>query len=97
MQEQKRARISAVYNVFAYVMLIIFLIIYPRLNKVDSLHPGVGGNPGFSIYESELDGRMRLVFYPAIIGWILLGVWMMNIRIRLAKLQQKLATDSMIN
>ena len=91
-EEQKRARISAVYNVFAYVMLIVFLIVYPRLNKVDSLHPGIGGNPGFSIYESELDGKMRMVFYPAIIGWILLGVWMMSIRIRIENLKLKLDT-----
>jgi heme exporter protein C len=85
-EEQKRARISAVYNIFAYVMLIVFLMILPRLN--DSLHPGNGGNPGFNKYD--LDSTMRLVFYPAVAGWILLGIWMMNIKIRIEKLKRKI-------
>jgi heme exporter protein C len=84
-EEQKRARISAVYNIFAYVMLIVFLMILPRMN--DSLHPGNGGNPGFNKYD--LDSTMRMVFYPAVLGWILLGVWIMTIKIRIEKLKRK--------
>jgi heme exporter protein C len=79
---EKKARISAVYNVFAYVMLIVFLMILPRMT--DSLHPGNGGNPGFGGYD--LDNSMKLVFYPAIIGWTLFGCWMADLRIRTAKL-----------
>ena len=88
-EEQKRARISAVYNIFAYVMLIVFLMILPRLN--DSLHPGNGGNPGFNQYD--LDSTMRMVFYPAVIGWILLGVWMMTLKIRIEKIKRKTLTN----
>ena len=33
------------------------------------MHPGDDGNPAFNAYD--LDGRMRLVFYPAVIGWFL--------------------------
>lgn len=85
-EEQKRARIAAVYNIFAYVMLIVFLMILPRMS--DSLHPGNGGNPGFNKYD--LDKNMRLVFYPAVIGWILLSVWILTLRTRLQKLKRKL-------
>ena len=81
-EEHKRAKVSAIYNIFAYVLLIVFLLILPRMT--DSLHPGNGGNPGFGQYD--LDSNMRLVFYPAIIGWTLLGVWMMSIGVRLKKL-----------
>lgn len=84
-EEQQRAKVSAIYNIFAYSSLIPLLIILPRLT--DSLHPGSGGNPGFNIYD--LDGRMRAVFYPAIIGWTLLGIWMMQLRVRLKLLQHK--------
>lgn len=84
--EQKRARISAVYNIFAFVMLIVFIGILPRMT--DSLHPGNGGNPGFNNYD--LDNNMKMVFYPAVFGWILLGLWITNIRFRLSNLQQKL-------
>jgi heme exporter protein C len=82
--ENKKARLSAVYSIFAFVMMIVFIMILPRMQ--DSLHPGNGGNPGFSKYD--LDSKMRMVFYPAIIGWILLGVWIMNVRIRLALLEE---------
>jgi heme exporter protein C len=78
---QKRARIAAVYNIFCFVMLIVFIWIRPRLT--DSLHPGNGGNPGFG---KDADNNMRLIFYPAIIGWILMGAWLVDVRVRMAKL-----------
>lgn len=84
-EEQKRARISAVYNIFAYVMMLIFIIIIPKFTNVDSMHPGKGGNPGFNTYD--LDSNMRAVFYPAIIGWTLLGLWMMQLRVRIRRLK----------
>lgn len=84
--EQKRARISAVYSIFAFAMMVVFIIILPRMT--DSLHPGKGGNPGFSSYD--LDHRLRLVFYPAVIGWTLLGVWIMNLRIRLRNISNNI-------
>ena len=75
---QQRSRISAIYNIFAYAALIPLLFILPRLT--DSLHPGSGGNPGFNAYD--LDSRLRAVFYPAVIGWTLLGVWITSIGAR---------------
>jgi heme exporter protein C len=83
--DQKRGKVSAVYNIFAYVMMLVFILIYPRMS--DSLHPGNGGNPGFSQYD--LDNAMRLVFYPAVIGWTLWGVWMMTLRIRIQNIKLK--------
>jgi len=85
-EEQKRARIAAVYNIFAYVMLIVFLMILPRMS--DSLHPGNGGNPGFNKYD--LDSNMRMVFYPAVLGWILLAYWIFTLRVRIQKLKRKI-------
>jgi heme exporter protein C len=83
---EKRARISAVYNVFAFVLMVVFIGILPRLT--DSLHPGNGGNPAFSQYD--LDSNMRWVFYPAVIGWILFGVWVSGIRYRIYSIKEKL-------
>jgi len=80
---EKKARISGVYSVFAFVMMLVFIMVLPRMT--DSLHPGDGGNPGFNSYD--LDKNLRQVFYPAIIGWSLLGVWLMNIGYRMKKLQ----------
>lgn len=76
--DEKRAKISSVYNIFAFALMIPLIWILPRL--VDSLHPGNGGNPGFNTYD--LDSRMRMVFYPAVIGWFLLGLWISNLKVR---------------
>ncbi|MCX7729304.1 MAG: cytochrome c biogenesis protein [Bacteroidia bacterium] len=84
--EFKRARLSAVYNVFAYVMMMVFIMILPRLT--DSLHPGNGGNPAFSQYD--LNNNMRIVFYPAVLGWILFSIWLMEIKIKIASINKKI-------
>lgn len=83
---QQKARISAVYNIFAFAALIPLLFVLPRLT--DSLHPGNGGNPGFNAYD--LDSNLRLVFYPAVIGWTLMGVWMTSLLVRIRTLSEKL-------
>ena len=84
----KRSRISAVYNIFAYAMLFPTIWILPRMTE--SLHPGgLGseGNPGLN--PNDTSPQMEMVFLPAIIGWILLGVWITTLRIRLRLLTEK--------
>ena len=83
--ESKKAKVSSVYSVFAFSMLIPLIFILPRLT--DSLHPGNGGNPGFNVYD--LNSQLRLVFYPAVIGFICLGLWIANIKFKLLKLTNK--------
>jgi heme exporter protein C len=83
--ELQRSRISAVYNIFAYSAFIPLIFILPRLT--DSLHPGNGGNPGFNAYD--LDSKLRLVFYPAVIAWTLLGVWLATLKARVLLLESK--------
>lgn len=83
--EEKRAKISAVYNIFAFALMFPFIFIIPRM--LDSLHPGNGGNPAFGKYD--LDDTMRLVFYPAILGWILLSFWISSLAIRTKLIQHK--------
>ena len=83
--EIKKARFTAVYNIFAFVLMIVFIGILPRLT--DSLHPGKGGNPGFNQYD--LDSQMRMVFYPAVIGWLLTGLWFYRLKLRMARVKKK--------
>jgi len=77
-EDQQKARISAIYNIFAFSTMIPLLFILPRFT--DSLHPGQGGNPGFNIYD--LDNKLRLVFYPAILGWTIMGIWLTSLNAR---------------
>lgn len=81
----QKARVSAVYNIFAYAMLFPTIWIIPRL--LPSLHPGKEGNPALNF--NDIDARMRIVFYPAVIGWTLLGVWITHLKIRLQVLNEK--------
>jgi heme exporter protein C len=83
--DEKRAKISAVYNVFAFAMVVPLIFVLPRM--VDSLHPGNGGNPAFAKYD--LDSGMRMVFWPANAGWILLGVWIATLNIRIGFIRYK--------
>ena len=82
----KKARISAVYNLFAFAFLFPTIWILPRM--LPSLHPGQDGNPALN--TNDVDARMRLVFYPAIIGWTLLGVWITTLKVRLNILKERM-------
>jgi heme exporter protein C len=85
----KRSRISAVYNIFAFAMLFPTLWIMPRMTE--SLHPGgqgSEGNPGLN--GSDLAPSMRMVFWPAVIGWTLLGVWITTLSIRFRNYKESL-------
>ncbi|WP_157526024.1 cytochrome c biogenesis protein CcsA [Mucilaginibacter ginkgonis] len=84
-EEQKRAKISAVYNIFAFPVMIVLIMVLPRMT--DSLHPGNGGNPAFG--KLDLDNRMRIVLYPAFIGWSLLAVWVATLRYRMSAIEYK--------
>lgn len=76
--ETQRARLSAVYNIFAYVVFIPLIYILPRMT--DSLHPGSGNNPTFRLFDTSHD--MKLVVYTAIIAFIALGWWFFTLLLR---------------
>lgn len=78
---EKRARIAAVYNLFAAATVPFLLYVLPR--QMESLHPGAEGNPAFSDITHPV---MRLVFYPAVIGFIGLFWVLYTQRVRLAQL-----------
>ncbi|TAE28888.1 MAG: ABC transporter permease [Cytophagales bacterium] len=84
--EQRRARISAVYNIFAFAVFVPLIFIVPRLT--DSLHPGNGGNPAFGQYN--MSSQMRPIFYIGVIGFTLLGVWITELRVRMRRIQAAL-------
>lgn len=86
--DEKKARFSAVYAIFAFVMYMVLINVIPRITD-SSLHPGNGGNPAFSSYD-DLDSSLRMIFYPAVIGWIGLSVWIMSNKIRMTLIYRKI-------
>jgi heme exporter protein C len=83
---ERRARISAVYSIFSFSSLIPLLYVVPKLAQASS-HPGNGGNS--SIATQDMDNTMRMVFYPACIGWILLGLWIATLVVRTEIIKEK--------
>ncbi len=82
-----RARLAAIFNLFAFVNLMILVMVIPRFT--DSLHPGNGGNPAFG--SEDLDNTLRAIFYPAIIGYFLIGLWMSQLSFRFRLIEEKIA------
>lgn len=81
----KRAKVAAIYNIFAFFLWIVLVIILPRLAG-ESIHPA-GGNNANTVLPMYLPPSMRLVFYPAMLGWVLLGVWIYKLRVRLRRIK----------
>ena len=82
-----RSRLSAVYNLFGFCLLVVLLMVLPRFTE--SLHPGKGGNPAFSSYD--LDSALRAAFYPAVLGWMILGTWMYALQLRMERSRARIA------
>lgn len=86
---EKRAKLAAVYNVFAATTIPFLLYIVPR--QLPSLHPGAEGNPAFSEITAP---ELRYIFYPAIIGFIGLSIWLIDIVNRYKKVKYQLEESS---
>lgn len=82
---EKRAKMAAVYNIFAVSTVPFLFYIIPR--QLPSLHPGAEGNPAFSEVTSP---ELRLVFYPAVIAFIALSLWIFNLSYRYQRIQHHL-------
>ncbi len=86
-EQDKKARLAAVYNIFAFVLFFVFIMILPRLSQ-GSIHPGIEGNPALS--TGDLDPRMRKVFFPAIAGWIIMAWWLFRVYFRILRLRKNI-------
>ncbi|RNC79755.1 MAG: ABC transporter permease [Balneola sp.] len=83
--EEKRAKISAVYNIFAVTTVPFLLYVVPR--QLTSLHPGADGNPAFSEITAP---EIRYILYPAMIGFIGVAFWIYDITHRYKSLQTRI-------
>lgn len=85
----KRAKISSVYNIFGVTTIPFLLYIIPR--QLPSLHPGADGNPAFSEITAP---ELRYIFYPAVIGFIALSLWIMDVVNRSKQLELAISEKS---
>lgn len=85
---EKRARLAAVYNVFAFVLFFVFIMILPRLADA-SIHPGTDGNPALA--SGDLAPAMRKVFFPAMAAWFIMAWWVFTLYYRVDRLRHQLS------
>lgn len=91
-EPESRARVAAVYNIFAFAALIPLYFIVPKM--LPGLHPTSGdsdaGGGSFIFSKQGFDNHYRMIMYPVMLGFILLGVWVYQLRSRLAMLYIRL-------
>lgn len=92
--EEKRAALSAVYAIVAGLTVPFFIFVMPRM--LAGLHPGAKGEGGQGpLFESKmLATNMRVLFYLSLVGFNLLYVWLLNLRIRVARLERDHITSA---
>lgn len=85
--EETRAKLSAVYSIVAGLTVPFFVFVMPRI--MTGLHPGAKGDPGGSapVAQLHMPPNMLTVFLLSLLGFTLLFVWMLNVRIRLARIE----------
>lgn len=80
--EEARARLSSVYAVLAFITVPFFIFVIPRI--VESLHP----DPIINVSgKLKMNTPMLLIFLSSLLGFTGIYIWMLNLKIRLSKLE----------
>jgi len=84
-QEERRARLAAIYSAAAFVAVPFLMFVVPRIYF--SLHPDPIINPQGKL---DMDPRIRLVFFAMLAGFTGLFFWVLSLRVRVARLERRL-------
>lgn len=95
--EEKRATLSSVYSIIAFVTVPFFIFIMPRIML--GLHPGsleIDQNSGkviegtSPVVDFKMNGNMLFIFILSLVGFTVLYYWMYNIGYRSLIIKEKL-------
>ena len=76
--EEKRATLSSVYSMIAFVTVPFFIFIMPRIMK--GLHPGSADDTGAGpVVNFQMNSSMLLIFVLSLIGFTILYFWMWQV------------------
>ncbi len=88
---EKRARLSAVYSVIAFLTAPFLMFILPRL--VPGLHPGsaddTNAGPLLSPKSSDINLTKQVVFGLALFAFTMVYFWLMNLHVRITRLTRQ--------
>jgi heme exporter protein C len=87
-QEERRARLAAVYSVVAFVAVPFLVFVVPRIYF--TLHPDPLINPRGKV---DMDPRIRVVFFALLAGFTGLFYWILGLRVRVARLERRMQSD----
>ena len=88
--EDKRARLSAVYSIIAFLTVPFFIFIMPRI--MVGLHPGSANDDNAGpVVNFKMNGNMQLVFYVSLVAFTILYLWMLKLRYRAIIIKENLS------
>lgn len=88
--EDKRARLSAVYSIIAFLTVPFFIFIMPRI--MTGLHPGSADDSNSGpVVDFQMNANMMVVFYISLIVFSMLYYWMWKISYRSIIIHDKLS------
>ena len=82
--EERRARLSAIYSMAAFVSVPFLVYVVPRLYF--TLHPDPLINSRGKI---EMDAPIQIVFLAMLVGFTALFFWMLSVRVRVSRLERR--------
>jgi heme exporter protein C len=85
--EEKRATLSAVYSMIAGITVPFFIFVMPRI--MSGLHPGAKGDAEGAgpVVQMKMSSNMLVIFLLGLLGFTLLFIWLLNVRVRLARME----------
>lgn len=91
-EEIKKARLSSVYSIFAFLSVPLLVFIIPR--QFASLHPGAQDDgttgPVVDPQSGMLDSALALSYYISLAAFIIIFFWLLSINVRHRMLKRKL-------
>lgn len=88
-EDDKRARLAAVYSIIASVAMVFFMFVAPRL--VETLHPDPIINPDMQI---KMESKIGIVFANSLAGFTLLFYWMLRLKVESLTLKRFIDVES---
>ena len=82
---EKRAKLSSVYSIIAFVTVPFFIFILPRITA--GLHPSSADDASKTVVKSGMSPEMRMVFFISLLAFTLLFAWMFELKNRISKLE----------
>jgi heme exporter protein C len=84
--DERRARLSAVYSATAFVTVPFLIFVVPRIYF--TLHPDTVINASGKV---DMDPRIRIAFFAMLIGFTGLFAWILQLRVRLVRIERRAA------